>query len=108
MKIFFLTMAFVAVAASNILAQCDQKVIIVSSQTNQLNGTGDIQRSVDEITTIEYYQKEITVTPGYHTMNGSVTSVNCDWKTPFKNGKTVLKAVPESEQGKTMNLTITI
>lgn len=41
-------------------------------------------------------------------MHGTIKSVSCEWKTPFKNGKTVLKAALEGQQGETMNLTITI
>ncbi len=109
MKIFFLSVFFVAITTINIQAQCDKKVIIVSSQTNHLNSNKDVQRSVDETTTIEYDQKEIVVSPGNDpVMHGTIKSVSCEWKTPFKNGKTVLKAALEGQQGETMNLTITI
>lgn len=102
-------MFFVAITTINIQAQCDKKVIIVSSQTNHLNSNKDVQRSVDETTTIEYDQKEIVVSPGNDpVMHGTIKSVSCEWKTPFKNGKTVLKAALEGQQGETMNLTITI
>jgi len=108
MKIFFLAAFFVAITTVSTQAQCDKKVIIVSNKTDHLNASGDVQRTVDETTTIEYDQKEISVTPGDHTMHGTINSVNCNWTTPFKNGKTVLKAALEGQQGETMNLTITI
>jgi len=108
MKIFFLTAFFVAITTVNTQAQCDKKIIIVANKTDHLNASGDVQRTVDEITTIEYDQKTISVTPGDHTMNGTIKSVSCNWTTPFKNGKTVLKAALEGRQGETMDLTITI
>lgn len=108
MKIFFLSVFVIAITTVNTQAQCDKKIIIVSNKTDHLNSTGDVQRTVDEITTIEYDQKEISVTPGDHTMHGTIKSVSCNWTTPFKNGKTVLKAALEGQQGETMDLTITI
>ena len=109
MKIFFLSVFFVVITTISTKAQCNQKVIIVSSKTNHLNNNKDVQSSVDETTTIEYDQKEISVSPGNdQAMHGTIKSVSCEWKTPFKNGKTVLKAALEGQQGQTMNLTITI
>ena len=109
MKIFFLSMFFVAITTINTQAQCDKKVIIVSSQTNHLNSNKDVQRTVDETTTIEYDQKEISVSAGNDpVMHGTIKSVSCEWKTPFKSGKTILKAALEGQQGETMNFTITI
>ena len=102
-------MFFVVITTINTQAQCDKKVIIVSSQTKHLNSNSDVQRTVDETTTIEYDQKEISVSAGNDpVMHGTIKSVSCEWKTPFKSGKTILKAALEGQQGETMNFTITI
>jgi len=46
--------------------------------------------------------------PGDNTMTGTIDSISCDWKTPYKEGKTVIKTVLSGENGRTMNGTITI
>ena len=90
-------------------AQCDKRVVITSSKTEYLDANGEVQRSVDETTTIEYDKKEIIITPGNdQTMQGTIKSDSCVWKTPFKEGITILKASITDPQGQTMNLTITI
>lgn len=89
-------------------AQCDKKNVLTSSVTEYLNNSGEVQRTQDENTTIEFDSKSISITPGDHTMDGTINSISCDWKTPYKEGKTVIKTVISGESGRTMNGTITI
>jgi hypothetical protein len=97
-----------AAAGFSSYAQCDKKIILTSSSTEYLDASYELQRAVDEETTIEYDSKTIVVAPGDRTMNGTVNSIVCDWKTPFKEGKTVIKATIPNPRGESMTCTITI
>lgn len=109
MKKFILAGLFVIAAGISSFAQCDKKVIISSTKTEYLDANGDVQRSVDEITSIEYDKKDIIINHGDNpSMQGTIDSMTCDWKTPFKEGKTVIKTSITNPQGQTISLTITI
>ena len=90
-------------------AQCDQTVTLTSSKTNQFDEQGHID-SRDENTVITISKTEITIVPGEdHKMSGPISSKTCDWQTPFKEGKTVIKAKLSDENGDhEKNATITI
>jgi len=60
--VFILLLAVIAGFSG--YAQCDKKVVFVSSLTEYLNSAGELQRSVEETTTVEYDAKSITITPG--------------------------------------------
>jgi hypothetical protein len=109
MKKFILAGLVVLAVGMSSFAQCDKKVIVTSSKTEYLDANGEVQRSVDEITTVEYDKKDIIITAGdNHSMQGTIDSMTCDWKTPFKEGKTVIKTSITNPQGQTFSLTITI
>jgi hypothetical protein len=105
-QILVLLIAVTTTAGS--YAQCDKKVVLTSSKTEYLNTDNTVQRTVDEQTTVEYDSKAITITPGDHTMDGTISSITCDWKTAFKEGKTVIKTTLNGENGRTMTGTLTI
>ena len=52
----------------------------------------------------------MTITPGgeENKMSGPVKSVVCNWKTAFKEGKTVIKAILTDRSGDAKDVTITI
>jgi hypothetical protein len=109
MKKFFLTLLLAGTGSLIALAQCEKKSIVSSSKTEYLDVNGELQRSVDETSTVEFDNKEIFIQAGPNTtMQGSISSITCEWKTPFKEGKTVLKAAVTDPQGQTVNLTISI
>lgn len=108
MKKQVLTFLLVAIAGISSYAQCGKKNVLTSSVTEYLNTSGEIQRSQEELTTVEFDSKSISITPGNNTMEGSIDSISCDWKTPYKEGKTVIKTVLSGQNGRTMNGTITI
>jgi plastocyanin len=89
-------------------AQCDKTVLLTGSKTEFLDGDSTVQKTVDEKTTIVFDKASITVKPGDNTMTGTITSNTCNWTTPFKTGKTVLKAALQGGNGETENITITI
>ena len=108
MKKQVLILMLVVVAGTSTYAQCDKKNLLTGSSTEYLNASSELQRTVDESTIIEYDAKSITITPGDHSMSGTISSIVCDWKTPYKEGKSVIKASVEGPNGQFMTTTITI
>jgi len=108
MKKQILVLLFAITAGTSSFAQCDKKVTLVSSITEYLNSSFEVQRTANETTTIDFDSKEIFVTPGEQTMDGKINSITCDWKTAFKEGKTVIKTVLNGQNGQSMTATITI
>jgi len=108
MKQIFLSLA-ILVASITAFAQCDKKNLVTCNKTEYLDANGDVQRSTDEITIIEFDNKNISVTPGDDgTATGTITSMTCDWKVPYKEGKTVMKADITDPQGQVHKVTLTI
>jgi hypothetical protein len=107
-KIFFAGM-FLVVATITGFAQCGKKIVITSSQTEYLDATGTLQKTEEEKSIVEISKPGITITPGdeQRKMTGTIKSDTCNWKVPFKEGKTVIKALFMREN-ETMNATITI
>ncbi|MDB5060493.1 MAG: hypothetical protein JWP67_336 [Mucilaginibacter sp.] len=98
------------VAASTVsYAQCDKTATLTSSTTNHMNDKGEVEKSVDEETTITFNKTNITIAPGGndHTLAGPVKTFVCDWTTPFKVGKTIITSTL-TENDKEMHATITI
>ena len=91
-------------------AQCNKKVTLLSSTTEYLNGNNELQRSETEKTTIKIDKSALTISPGNeeHVMDGTIKSDSCHWKVPYKEGKTIIKALLTDKSGDTKNATITI
>lgn len=91
-------------------AQCNLDVVLTSSKTEYFDGSGALQRSVDENSTIEIIKKQVLINPGNsgNIMTANITSTTCDWSTPYKEGKSVIKAETEIEPGNIRHSTITI
>ena len=98
------------VISTGSFAQCDKKVKLTSSKTEYLDSAGTVQRTVDETTVIEISKPDITIAPGSeeNKMTGTIKSDTCNWKIPFKEGKTVLKATITDRSGDTKDVTLTI
>lgn len=108
MKKMFFTTLLVIIAGYFTNAQCDKKVILIGSKTEILKADSTVQRTIDENTTIQFDKTNITISPeSDKVMSGTITSAECNWQVPFKEGKTVLK-VALSDNDKMRNLTITI
>ena len=98
------------VACSKIsIGQCGKKAIIVSSQTEYLDGNNTLQRTVEEKSVIDISKTELIITPGDQPkMSGTINSDSCDWKVPYKEGKSVIKVTFTREGGEVRNATVTI
>ena len=108
MKKLILGLLLVTGASVSSYAQCDKRVIIVSSVTEHIKG-GEVERTKEETSTIEFDSKEITIAPGDDpAITGTIKSTTCEWKTPFKEGKSVIKATVTDPRGQTFNITVTV
>lgn len=108
MKKTILILLIAVTAGASSYAQCDKRSVLTSSVTEYLTSSGEVRKTKDEPTTIEFDSKTISIAPGDHFMSGTVTSTTCDWKMPYKEGKTVIKSTIDAGEGQTMNITITI
>jgi len=103
------TLIVLVFSVATSFGQCDKSVVLTCSKTEYLNAEGVVQRTVEEECVIKVSKSEVTIAPsGHATMTGSVTSNVCEWKQPFKVGKTTLEATFKNENGTTINGTITI
>ena len=108
MKKIIFPALLVLVCNSISFAQCDKNFVINSSKTEFLAADSSIENTVDENTEIDITRPQITITPNGKKMSGTITAETCNWKTPFIEGSTILKATIKSEQGDVINATITI
>jgi hypothetical protein len=98
--------------ASNMgYSQCGKNITITSSRTEYLDAKDSIQHTALENTIIEISKAAITIAPGddpNRVMNGKISSMECNWKIPFSEGRSVIKAVFINRAGETKNATLTI
>lgn len=107
-KLLLLSAMLLTMAIS--YGQCDQAVVLKSSKTEYLNGSGVVERSVDEYSTVEITKTQVFISPGSgDAMNGTIKSVSsCQWTTPYQEGKSVIKADFTNPEGGIMHATMTI
>lgn len=110
MKKLFISLSLILAGSAVCFAQCDKPVVLTSSKTVYLDGSGAVTRTKDENTTINLSKTEIVIVPGDegHRLSGPVSALTCDWKTTYKEGKTTFKAVLENPDGNAMHANITI
>jgi len=90
-------------------AQCNLNLSLTSSLTEYLDSTNVVQRSVDEKSNIEISKTQVLISPeGKDTMTGKITSATCNWTTPYKTGKSIIKADFEDPNGSVFHATITL
>jgi len=76
--------------------ECGKDVVLASSKT-------------EEDCVMKVGKSAVTISPsGHDKMTGSITSTACEWKQPFKEGKTTLEARFKDEKGEESNVTITM
>jgi len=107
MKKIIFPALLVLVCNSISFAQCDKNFVINSSKTEFLAADSSIENTIDENTEIDITRPQITITPNGIKTSGTITSETCNWKTPFIEGTTIIKATFKSEEG-ARNATITI
>jgi hypothetical protein len=112
MRSTFIKITLVLLLAASSIAsygQCDKTVTLTSSKTNHLDEKGNIESTKDQKAVIVISKTQVTITPEEdHVISGAITSKTCEWPTAFKEGKMVVKAKLEDDNGNTQNCTITI
>lgn len=105
----FLFMLLLVFVSSLGHAQCTKKTMLYSSKTEYLNSSFEVDRTVEEHSVIEMSKTELVIAPGGadSKMTGLVKSFECNWTTPYKEGKTVMKAAL-SDPHETKKVTITL
>lgn len=89
-------------------AQCSEEVILSASKTEYLNGSGVLQKTVDESSTIEISKTKVVIKPGNadQVMIGTITSDTCNWKTPYTEGLTVIHALFDDPAAEPRHVTL--
>lgn len=91
-------------------AQCGKAVILTSSKTEYLDANMVLQRTTEENSVVEVSDSVVTIAPGNEPrkMTATIKSNTCNWTLPYKEGKSVIKAMLSEGQEGIKNLTITI
>jgi hypothetical protein len=109
MKTIALAFSLLLAGTAVSFAQCEKSLVLNSSKTEHLNAAGEVQRTDDETAMIELSKTDLNVSVnGEHKITGKIKSETCDWKVPFKEGKTIIKATVSNEEGEDKNVTLTI
>ena len=110
MKKLLFCFLILAAAFLNTRAQCGKKSILTSSQTEYLDASGTLQRTVDEKSSMEFDSTGLIIITanGDQKMKGTIKMDSCSWKTPFKEGKLIIKSTITHDSGELMEATITI
>lgn len=108
MKKTILLLSLLLTIAAASFAQCGKTVVLTSSKTNHLDESDAITRTDDETAVIDISKTAVDVSiNGEHKITAAIKSNTCNWTTPFKDGKTVIKASAD-RNGQDQNFTITI
>jgi len=108
MKKIILTLSLLIGLSAVTFAQCDKTIVFNSSKTNHMDETGTITRTDDETAEVVIDKSAINIAVnGDHKITANIKSNTCNWTVPFKEGKSVIKAVADMN-GEDRNLTITI
>lgn len=111
MKRFFLLIPVLTLVALVSQAQCDKNVNFIAAKSQMVNQKGEVLGSKDGTTVIEITKKSVSLTfngDEKTTLAGEIKEAKCDWTEPFKNGRSVIKAVLEDAGGDVKHVTLTI
>lgn len=106
-----LALAALLLAGMAGMAQCDKPSVLTSSKTEYLDANMNLQNTEDEKSTVEIDTTTVLIAPGNgdQKMTINITSRDCNWKTAYKEGKSVIKGTMTEPDGSTThNVTITI
>jgi hypothetical protein len=108
MKKILLTIALIVALGTATFAQCDKTIVLTSSKTGHINPAGEIIRTEAEAVVIEISKTEVNIAVnGDPKIKAIINSNTCDWKVPFKDGKTVIHGIGEHD-GNKVPVTVTI
>ncbi len=109
MKTIALILSLLIAGCAVSFAQCGKKFTITTSKTEHLDSGGNITHTDDEKAIVVISKADITINVNdEHKMAGTIKSNTCDWPVAYKEGKSVIKALINTENGEDKNVTITI
>jgi hypothetical protein len=105
----FVLALMLAASSTLCFAQCDKTVALTSSRTSYFNDSDEFIKAKDEETVITITKSTVSIAPGgdEHKVTGPITKSECDWKVPFKDGKSTITAVLDNK-GREMHATLII
>jgi hypothetical protein len=82
------------VASSQVIAQCDKKVTWYASKGDMVDISGNVLDTKVDSIFFETDPQKITLRfkADQKTLEGTVKEKTCDWREPFRNGKTIYHA----------------
>lgn len=92
-------------------AQCDKTVTYFSGKAEFLDESGKVDRSEEGKVVVKVTQSHITLMHNdddNDTMEGAITEKVCDWKTPFKTGKTTFNTSLVERSGESNDASVSI
>jgi hypothetical protein len=101
---------FIAIAmGSYCFSQCDKKIILSATGAEILDDQDKIKiKDTLRVTTIKYDTKVFEITTEFATLHGTIDSISCNWKIPFKEGNTFIKGKLSFENGDQWGTTLNI
>ena len=101
---------FIAIAMGTCCySQCDKKNSLSATGAEILNELNEIKiKDTQRVTSVVYDAKVFEIISEYSTLNGTIDSIFCNWKIPFKEGVTYIKGVVNFENGDQRNIQLTI
>ena len=92
-------------------AQCQKEVAWTSSKTEFLDGSQNVQDTKPDNVVMTVTKTNVKILPNQNeddAMSGTIKSVTCDWKEPYKNGSMIIQSELSDAHGDVKNATITI
>jgi hypothetical protein len=90
-------------------SQCDKKNILSATGAEILNEQNEIKiKDTLRVTTIKYDSKVIEIVSENSTVHGTIDSIYCNWKLPFKEGHTYIRGSLSYENGDQLVTKLTI
>ncbi len=111
MKQKILLLAVIAGLSIAARAQCDKNVLLSFSKMEMFDSSGNLLREKPDKSLLKITKQEVVITPDAieeRAIKGEPRIISCEWKDPFKNGKTVLKSQLVEPSGEVKDATITI
>jgi hypothetical protein len=112
MRSIFMTCLLLVAGSTIAMAQCDKKVSLTSSKTQHWDDHGTLKHTDDEKVVVEFTKSDMTVSIDHdgnqQQLTGKVKSDTCDWKIPFKDGRSRFHVTLNNDNGESRDYTMTI
>lgn len=113
MKKTVFLMFLATIVTITVSAQCKKRHLLTSATTQYVDDAGAVADSRPENVSIDITDSILVVTisaegQDAHNLTGKISSYTCDWKVPFKEGKSVIKSLLADPRGDERNATMTI